>query len=323
MVPLLRVMHGAIRVRRRTLVQDARGLAAAAGRVRTPSSRCFPTSTACCSDARARGASPACPSSWCSPTSPISRRASGSSPASTASWSGLPKPPSRPRTRRTAGERVSRVSGMILHPRFYATADPSVRAARARGARARARRFHGDAALRRQGLARDRAARRAAAGRDRAPSRDRRVRRQPAALRPPGAARRRGAAAGFNASASPTASPSFWPRATCSSPSPGPGSLSEAFHRRVPVVVTRNMHTIPQERFNTEFVANAAASASWCRAGARSRPRSRVLRREPAAASTRCAPASRPCLPNRAVYEVLEIIGVRRRDITPLTVERW
>ena len=35
---------------------------------------------------------------------------------------------------------------------------------------------------------------------------------------------------------------------------PGPGSLSEAFQQRVPVVVTRNLHTIPQERFNTDFV---------------------------------------------------------------------
>jgi len=35
---------------------------------------------------------------------------------------------------------------------------------------------------------------------------------------------------------------------------PGPGSLAEAFHARVPVVVTRNRDTIPQERFNTDFV---------------------------------------------------------------------
>jgi hypothetical protein len=35
---------------------------------------------------------------------------------------------------------------------------------------------------------------------------------------------------------------------------PGPGSLAEAFHQGVPVVVTRNRHTIPQERFNTRFV---------------------------------------------------------------------
>ena len=38
---------------------------------------------------------------------------------------------------------------------------------------------------------------------------------------------------------------------------PGPGSLSEAFHQRVPVVVIRNRHTIPQERFNTDYVARA------------------------------------------------------------------
>lgn len=36
---------------------------------------------------------------------------------------------------------------------------------------------------------------------------------------------------------------------------PGPGSLAEAFHQQVPVIVTRNRATIPQERFNTDFVA--------------------------------------------------------------------
>jgi UDP-N-acetylglucosamine:LPS N-acetylglucosamine transferase len=36
---------------------------------------------------------------------------------------------------------------------------------------------------------------------------------------------------------------------------PGPGSLAEAFAARLPVVVTRNRHTIPQERFNTELVS--------------------------------------------------------------------
>jgi 1,2-diacylglycerol 3-beta-galactosyltransferase len=35
---------------------------------------------------------------------------------------------------------------------------------------------------------------------------------------------------------------------------PGPGSLAEAFQQRVPVVVVRNVHTIPQERFNTDYV---------------------------------------------------------------------
>lgn len=39
---------------------------------------------------------------------------------------------------------------------------------------------------------------------------------------------------------------------------PGPGCLAEAFHQRVPVVVTRNARTIPQERFNARMVEELA-----------------------------------------------------------------
>ena len=35
---------------------------------------------------------------------------------------------------------------------------------------------------------------------------------------------------------------------------PGPGTLAEAFHCRVPVVVPSNVYTIPQERFNASFI---------------------------------------------------------------------
>ena len=35
---------------------------------------------------------------------------------------------------------------------------------------------------------------------------------------------------------------------------PGPGSLSEALHLGLPVVVTRNAWTMPQERYNTQWV---------------------------------------------------------------------
>lgn len=35
---------------------------------------------------------------------------------------------------------------------------------------------------------------------------------------------------------------------------PGPGSLAEAFHMRVPVIVTSNASTVPQERYNIRFV---------------------------------------------------------------------
>ena len=35
---------------------------------------------------------------------------------------------------------------------------------------------------------------------------------------------------------------------------PGPGSLSEALHCGLPVITTRNAWTMPQERYNTEWV---------------------------------------------------------------------
>jgi UDP-N-acetylglucosamine:LPS N-acetylglucosamine transferase len=35
---------------------------------------------------------------------------------------------------------------------------------------------------------------------------------------------------------------------------PGPGSISEAMHRGLPVIVVRNAWTMPQERYNTEWV---------------------------------------------------------------------
>jgi UDP-N-acetylglucosamine:LPS N-acetylglucosamine transferase len=88
---------------------------------------------------------------------------------------------------------------------------------------------------------------------------------------------------------------------------PGPGSLSEAFHRRVPVVVTRNVHTIPQERFNTDFVRDRGLGlvvSHW-----REIPAG-VLRlfRDPAErAAIRERLAALP--PNRAVYEVIEVIA--------------
>ncbi len=35
---------------------------------------------------------------------------------------------------------------------------------------------------------------------------------------------------------------------------PGPGSISEAVHMKLPVIVTRNVWTLPQERYNTDWV---------------------------------------------------------------------
>jgi 1,2-diacylglycerol 3-beta-galactosyltransferase len=88
---------------------------------------------------------------------------------------------------------------------------------------------------------------------------------------------------------------------------PGPGSLAEAFSARLPVVVTRNRHTIPQERFNTDFVAERGLGFV---VGHRREIPGVVAR---LAESAEERDRGRRCLAampeNRAVYEVLEIIG--------------
>jgi UDP-N-acetylglucosamine:LPS N-acetylglucosamine transferase len=88
---------------------------------------------------------------------------------------------------------------------------------------------------------------------------------------------------------------------------PGPGSLSEAFQLRVPVVVTRNVHTIPQERFNTDLVAKRGLGvvvSSWREIPAAvARLRAEPGRLEAMRARLRELPS------NRAVYEVLDVIA--------------
>jgi Glycosyltransferase family 28 C-terminal domain len=88
---------------------------------------------------------------------------------------------------------------------------------------------------------------------------------------------------------------------------PGPGSLAEAFQEGVPVVVVRDRHTIPQERFNTHFVEEhglGVVVGGWpeipeaVKALADDRKQLERLR---------AAIAALP--PNRAVYEVIEILG--------------
>jgi hypothetical protein len=88
---------------------------------------------------------------------------------------------------------------------------------------------------------------------------------------------------------------------------PGPGSLAEAFHQRVPVVVVRNVHTIPQERFNTDYVGRHGLGVVV-----------RHWREIPAAvARLHREPGSREAIrerlaglpENRAVWEVLEVIA--------------
>jgi 1,2-diacylglycerol 3-beta-galactosyltransferase len=88
---------------------------------------------------------------------------------------------------------------------------------------------------------------------------------------------------------------------------PGPGSLSEAFHLCVPVVVVRDRHTIPQERFNTDFVRDRGLGlvvSHW-----REIPAAvlRLASDRSALAAMRARLAALP--PNRAVYEVVDLVA--------------
>jgi UDP-N-acetylglucosamine:LPS N-acetylglucosamine transferase len=87
---------------------------------------------------------------------------------------------------------------------------------------------------------------------------------------------------------------------------PGPGTLAEAFHCRLPTVVPSNAHTIPQERFNAVFLQENELGVVV-----------RHWRDIPAAVSSLAADPVRrarmrrrlEALPeNRAVFEVLDVI---------------
>jgi len=88
---------------------------------------------------------------------------------------------------------------------------------------------------------------------------------------------------------------------------PGPGTLAEAIAERLPVVVTRNRHTIPQERWNADFVAERGLGrvvSDW-----REVPGvvAEIRRRPEDLARFRAAAEALP--ENRAVYEVVEFLG--------------
>jgi UDP-N-acetylglucosamine:LPS N-acetylglucosamine transferase len=88
---------------------------------------------------------------------------------------------------------------------------------------------------------------------------------------------------------------------------PGPGSLAEAFHQRVPVVVVCNGYTIPQERSNALLVVEQGlghAVEHW-----REMPGvvARLARDPGARGRLRAALEALP--ENRAVYEALALIG--------------
>ena len=303
MLPLLRLMHAGIRVRRRALVRTLAEWLRGEPRPQAVVS-VFPNFNAILRDAL-REAIPGVPlvvvltdladfppRFWIEPG--IGRVVVATPEAAAQAVSlGIP------------AERVSRVSGMLLHPRFYRSSGPEVRE------RVRAE----------LGLAPD------AFGvcllfggkgsPEMAPLAERLLREAPA-LRvlavcgdnpglferlAPIAERSGGRLTRFGFT---DRVPELLAASDVLVSKPGPGSLSEAFHLRVPVVVTRNLHTIPQERFNTDFVTQRGLGivvSSWREIpGVVGRLARDPARREAMRASLDALP------PNRAVYEVLDVL---------------
>jgi UDP-N-acetylglucosamine:LPS N-acetylglucosamine transferase len=92
---------------------------------------------------------------------------------------------------------------------------------------------------------------------------------------------------------------------------PGPGSLAEAWHCRLPVVVGGNRQTIPQERFNVRYLVEHELGVAV-----------RAWRDAPAAVRELLGDADRlqrvrgnlaRLAPNRAVYEALALLDARVR----------
>jgi 1,2-diacylglycerol 3-beta-galactosyltransferase len=98
---------------------------------------------------------------------------------------------------------------------------------------------------------------------------------------------------------------------------PGPGSLAEAFHQGVPVVVNCNARTIPQERFNAEMVRQHGLGRVVATVHEMPAAVADLLRDpvewERVRANVRLLP------PNRAVYEALDVVEdeLRRRGALP------
>jgi 1,2-diacylglycerol 3-beta-galactosyltransferase len=304
MVPLLRVMHAAIRVRRRAIVRTLAGWLRAQPRPAAIVS-VFPNFNGVMRDA-IREAVPGAPlvvvltdfadfppRFWIEPG--IDRVVVATDEARAQALAlGLPP------------ERVSRVSGMVLHPRFYREGGPR----RRHHARAELALGEGDfavallfggkgspemAPLAERLLDADPAIRVIAICGDNPGLFDRLA---PLEARTGGRLRR----LGFTDRVAEILSAS-----DLLVTKPGPGSLSEAFHLRVPVVVTRNLHTIPQERFNTDLVRDRGLGRVVARWGEIPGAVMGLFRdrEERAAIGRRLAELP----PNRAVYEVIDIVS--------------
>jgi UDP-N-acetylglucosamine:LPS N-acetylglucosamine transferase len=83
---------------------------------------------------------------------------------------------------------------------------------------------------------------------------------------------------------------------------PGPGSLSEAVSQGLPVITTRNAWTMPQERFNTEWVQQHGLGLVLRRFAQVDEAVPRLLAELPAYRRRVAA------MPNRAVFELPAVL---------------
>ncbi len=86
---------------------------------------------------------------------------------------------------------------------------------------------------------------------------------------------------------------------------PGPGSISEAIHMGLPVIVTKNVLTLPQERYNAEWVTEQQVGIVLKHFGQIAEGVDRMLE---AGALGRYQENARK-LKNRAVFEIPEMIA--------------
>jgi 1,2-diacylglycerol 3-beta-galactosyltransferase len=83
---------------------------------------------------------------------------------------------------------------------------------------------------------------------------------------------------------------------------PGPGSISEAVAMKLPVIVERNLWTLPQERYNTDWVLDQGAGLVLPNFGQIKEAAGRLL------GSLDEYRANVAKIENRAVFEIVDIL---------------
>jgi len=99
---------------------------------------------------------------------------------------------------------------------------------------------------------------------------------------------------------------------------PGPGSISEALHFHLPVIVERNQLTMPQERYNTEWIAERQLGIVLRSFSEIANGVAQLLQPETFAQLCRNARASS----NRALFEVPSILDEVLERHAPLSVPK-